>query len=92
MRLDKFLKVARLIKRRATAKVFCTQGRVLINGRTGKPGTEVKPGDRLLLDHNLYQLEIDVLATPETVKASSAGEIYRVLRQVKKENGDQFLA
>ncbi|HBC31220.1 MAG TPA: RNA-binding protein [Clostridiales bacterium] len=47
MRIDKFLKNARIIKRRTVAKEACEQGRVLINGKTAKPGTEVEVGDEI---------------------------------------------
>ncbi|MFA6984459.1 MAG: RNA-binding S4 domain-containing protein [Sedimentibacter sp.] len=60
MRIDKFLKNARIIKRRTVAKEACEQGRVLINGKTAKPGTEVEIGD-----------EIDIIfgAKPMKIKA-----------------------
>lgn len=47
MRLDKYLKVSRIVKRRTVANELCSAGRVKVNGRTAKPGTEVKPGDVL---------------------------------------------
>ena len=48
MRLDKFLKVSRLIKRRTVANEACSAGRVLVNGKAAKAGTNVKPGDRIV--------------------------------------------
>ncbi|MGI6575789.1 MAG: RNA-binding S4 domain-containing protein [bacterium] len=86
MRLDKFLKVSRLIKRRTLAKEVCMQGRILINGRQAKAGTEVKPGDRLRLNLGRRQMDIEVVAIPETIKAGAAGGLYRILADFKEED------
>lgn len=92
MRLDKFLKISRLIKRRTLAKEVCTQGRVQVNGRIAKAGTEVMPGDRIRLDFGQRELEIEILAVPETIRSGEAGNIYRVIHDDKKrETGDEFL-
>lgn len=87
MRLDKFLKVSRLIKRRTVAKEVCDSGRVMLNGRPAKAGTEVKAGDVLTLALGTRTLEVKVLDTPETVKANEAKNLYEILGE-KVENND----
>lgn len=76
MRLDKFLKVSRIIKRRTVAKEVCDAGKVLINERPGKAGSEVKIGDELAIAFGSRQLKIRVLATPATIRANEAHTIY----------------
>jgi ribosomal 50S subunit-recycling heat shock protein len=89
LRLDKFLQVSRLVKRRTLAKTVCTQGRVQVNGRVAKAGTEVKPGDKLQLDFGRRVLVIEVLAVPEAVKTGAAAELYRVIEEKKREPGEE---
>ena len=84
MRVDKFLQVSRLLRRRVLAKEACLAGRVLVNGRTAKPGTEVKPGDVVLIDWGHRQLEIEVLAVGQATKRDSSS-LYRVLRESKQD-------
>ncbi|MDI3538272.1 MAG: hypothetical protein PWP12_634 [Bacillota bacterium] len=81
MRLDKFLKVARLVKRRTLAKEVSDQGRILINGRVAKPASEVKSGDTLELTWGGRRVTVEVLATPETVPAAEAKNLYRVIKE-----------
>lgn len=88
MRLDKFLKVSRVIKRRTLAKEVCDAGRVTINGRPAKAGTEVNPGDRLAIDFGRRQLEIEVVEVREQVRASEAKELYRVLQETYRADAD----
>ena len=76
MRLDKFLKVARIIKRRTVAKEVCDGGKVTVNGRPGKAGTEVKVGDELNLTFGAKILRVRILATPETIRADQADNLY----------------
>lgn len=83
MRLDKFLKVSRLIKRRTLAKEVCEGGAVQVNGRPAKASTEVKAGDILTLTLGNRWLTVEVLATPEHVTADGARELYRVLAEGK---------
>ncbi len=64
MRLDKFLQVTRLIKRRSVAQTACQGGRVLINGKVAKPGSRVKVGDRVVLVTAEWETEIMVTALP----------------------------
>lgn len=81
MRLDKFLKTSRLIKRRAVAKEVCDAGRVEVNGRTAKAGTEVKPGDKLEISFGSRLLKVEVVAILNNVRTDQARELYRVLEE-----------
>lgn len=79
MRVDKFLKNARLIKRRTVAKQAADGGRIEVNGRTAKAGTEVAAGDTMKIAFGNKTLEIEILAVPETVRKEQAQEMYRVI-------------
>lgn len=68
MRLDKFLKVSRLIKRRTVANEACSAGRVTVNGKTAKAGTDVKPGDEIRIQFGNKEAAVEVLRVEETVK------------------------
>ncbi len=65
MRLDLFLKIARIIKRRSGAREMCEDDRVLVNGRTAKPAKEVRPGDSVTLLFPSRRIELEILATPD---------------------------
>lgn len=79
MRLDKFLKVSRLIKRRTLAKEVSDAGRVTINGRVAKPSSEVKVGDILEIGFGARMLRAEILELKETVKAEEAKNLYRIV-------------
>ena len=79
MRLDKFLKVSRLIKRRTVANEACDAGRVLINNRPAKASAQVKAGDVLEIQCGSKAVKVEVLDVQETVKKESAQELYRYL-------------
>lgn len=79
MRLDKYLKVSRLIKRRTVAKEICDGGKVKINGRPAKASSEVKIGDRLEIGFGQRQLTAEILEVRETVRAEEAKNMYRLL-------------
>lgn len=79
MRLDKFLKVSRLIKRRTVANEICTAGRVRVNERAAKPGTEIKPGDILEIGFGTGATRVKVLAIRETVRKDEADSLYEIL-------------
>lgn len=81
MRLDKFLKVSRIIKRRTVAKEICDKGRIEINGRPAKPAAEVKAGDNLVIRFGRKTLAVEVLATPAAVRAGDARDMYRVIAE-----------
>ncbi len=77
MRIDKFLKNSRLIKRRTIAKDACDQGKILVNGKEAKPGTEVKVGDQVTLDFGPKRLVVVVEDLSEHVTKESAKALYK---------------
>ena len=79
MRLDKFLKVSRLIKRRTVANEACDAGRVLINDRPAKASAQVKAGDLLEIQFGSKAVRVEILNVQETVKKEEAQELYRYL-------------
>lgn len=79
MRLDKYLKVSRLIKRRTVANEACDTGRVLINDRPAKASAQVKEGDVLEIQFGSKAVRVEVLNVQETVKKEEAQELYRYL-------------
>lgn len=79
MRLDKYLKVSRLIKRRTVANEACDAGRVLINDRPAKASAQVKAGDILEIQFGTKAVRVEVLDVQETVKKQEAQELYRYL-------------
>lgn len=79
MRLDKYLKVSRLIKRRTVANEACDAGRVMINDRPAKASANVKEGDIIEIQFGTKAVRIEVLDVQETVKKDDAKELYRYL-------------
>lgn len=79
MRLDKYLKLSRIIKRRTVANEACDAARVTINGRPAKASAQVKEGDVLEIMFGNNPLKIEVLSVKETVKKDEAKEMYKVL-------------
>lgn len=79
MRLDKFLKVSRLIKRRTVANEACDAGRVLVNDKTEKASLNVKEGDVIEIQFGTRAVKVEVLDVQETVKKDEAKELYRYL-------------
>ncbi len=79
MRLDKWLKVSRLIKRRTVANDACDNGRVLANGREARASYDVKIGDVLELRFGDRAVKVEVLSVAETVGKAGAGAMYRQL-------------
>jgi ribosomal 50S subunit-recycling heat shock protein len=83
MRLDLYLKLSRLIKRRSIAKEFCDKGRVLVGGSAAKPGREVKPGDRIELRLPKRRVVVEIAELPKgNVAKEKAGLLYRVVEEV----------
>ena len=80
MRLDKFLKVSRIIKRRTVANEICAAGRVLVNGRPAKPGAEVKAGDILDIGFGSGHSRLRILNIRETVRKEEAPDLYEILQ------------
>lgn len=81
MRLDKFLKVSRIIKRRTVAKEACDGGRVSLNGRVAKAGAEVKPGDMMEIRFGSRLGRYEITQVQETARKEVAAEMYRVLSE-----------
>ena len=79
MRLDKYLKVSRIIKRRTVAKEAGEGGRVSVNGRVAKPAQDVKPGDILEIRFGEHTSRYRVLSVAETVRKNDAGAMYELL-------------
>lgn len=79
MRLDKFLKVSRLIKRRTVANEACDAGRVSINGKTAKASSAVKAGDVIEIQFGTRAVKAEILNINETVKKEEAAQMYKLL-------------
>ena len=79
MRLDKFLKVSRLIKRRSVANEACDAGRVLANGQPAKASYNVKTGDVLEIGFGTRSVRVEVLDVQETAKKEEAKELFRYI-------------
>lgn len=79
MRLDKFLKVSRLIKRRTIANEACDAGRVLVNDKPAKASLNVKVGDIIEIQFGAKAVKVEVLNVQETIKKDDAKELYRYL-------------
>jgi ribosomal 50S subunit-recycling heat shock protein len=79
MRLDKYLKVSRLIKRRTVANEACDAGRVTINGKPAKASATVKAGDILEIGFGSKAVKVEVLDVQESTKKDDAKELYKYL-------------
>ncbi len=81
MRLDKYLKVSRIIKRRTVANEACTGGRVSVNGKAAKPAAEVKEGDLLEIRFGNRIGKYEVIALTQHVKKEDAGLMYKIVAE-----------
>ena len=79
MRMDKYLKVSRIIKRRTVAKEASEGGRVSINGKTAKPASEVKPGDVLEIRFGEKLARYRIVSVAETVRKENAAAMYELI-------------
>ena len=79
MRLDKYLKVSRLIKRRTVANEACDAGRVNVNGKTVKASYDVKPGDVIEIGFGTRAVKVEVLSVAETIRKDEAKELFKYL-------------
>lgn len=79
MRIDKFLKVSRILKRRTLAQEACEANKILLNGKAAKPSARVKEGDVLEILFSGGSLKCRVLAVKETVKKDEAASLYEVI-------------
>ncbi|MBY0358783.1 MAG: RNA-binding S4 domain-containing protein [Candidatus Obscuribacterales bacterium] len=85
MRLDKWLKLSRLIKRRTIAQMACEQGRIFINDRTAKSATSLKPGDKLHIELGSRALTVEVVELPlRAPSIQDAAKIYKILEEVRR--------
>lgn len=81
MRIDKFLKVSRLLKRRTVAQEACDGGRVSVNGRTVKPSQQIKEGDVVELGFSSGTVKFKVLMIKETVRKEEAEKLYEIITE-----------
>ena len=79
MRLDKYLKVSRLIKRRTVANEACDAGRVLLNDKVARASAEVKAGDVITIQFGNKDVKVEVLTVQETVRKEEAKELFQYL-------------
>lgn len=79
MRLDKYLKVSRLIKRRTVANEACDAGRVLLNDKVARASADVKAGDVITIQFGNKDVKVEVLTVQETVRKEEAKEMFRYL-------------
>ena len=81
MRIDKYLKVSRIIKRRTVANEACAGGRVSVNQKVAKPSSEVKPGDVITIRFGEHVGHYEVVAVRDTVSKDQAADMYRILEE-----------
>ena len=81
MRIDKYLKVSRIIKRRTVANEACAGGRVSVNQKVAKPSSEVKPGDIISIRFGEHVGHYEVVAVRDTVSKDQAADMYRILEE-----------
>jgi ribosomal 50S subunit-recycling heat shock protein len=79
VRIDKFLKVSRILKRRTVAQTAADNGRVVVNGKTVKPSYRVKVGDVVELIYNEGTLKFEILEILETIRKEQAENLYKIL-------------
>ncbi|MDD3014178.1 MAG: RNA-binding S4 domain-containing protein [Candidatus Gastranaerophilales bacterium] len=85
MRLDKFLKVSRLIKRRTVANEVSDQGRIFINDKPAKPSKEVKEGDKISIEYYNKTLVVEVLKVPSSnVSIQESKDLYKVIEEIQQ--------
>ena len=80
MRIDKYLKNSRLIKRRTVAKEACEQERITVNDKVAKPGTEVKEGDIVEIKFGTNTIKVRITKILETVRKEDAADMYEVIQ------------
>ncbi len=85
MRIDKWLKVSRIIKRREIAKELCDDNDVYINGRLAKPSSEVAPGDKLLLIMGKHKVEVEVAEIRPYAKKEQVESMFQIVSDTVEE-------
>ena len=83
MRIDKYLKVARILKRREVGKQLALNERLLINGKIAKPSSEILVGDKVRILFGHREIEIEVLDVRDSASKQQAFEMYRVIEEKK---------
>jgi ribosomal 50S subunit-recycling heat shock protein len=89
VRLDLFLKTARLVKRRVVAQSLCEAGRVLVNGREARSSREIRTGDRIAVHYAARTVDIEVLIVPERPGRMNSPDLYRVLSETRVSGGEE---
>lgn len=79
MRIDKFLKVSRILKRRTVAREACDGGKVIVNGKDAKPSHRIKVGDTVEIDYSSGVFKFKILEVKETVKKDEAASLYEII-------------
>ncbi|MDF0480766.1 RNA-binding S4 domain-containing protein [Vagococcus sp. PNs007] len=90
MRLDKFLKVSRIIKRRTVAKEVADKGRIQVNGQMAKSSTSVKVGDSIKILFGNKTLEIKVLQLKDSTKKEDAEKMYEIISETREEGFEKL--
>lgn len=88
MRLDKFLKISRIIKRRSVAKEVADKGRIYINGKLAKSSSDVKVDDTIKIQFGNKVLEVAVEALHESTKKEDAAKMYRIISETRREDNE----
>ncbi len=89
MRLDKWLKLSRLIKRRTVAQMACDQGRVFVNDRTAKSSTTLHVGDKVHIELGRRALTIEIAELPlKAPAAQEASRLYHVIEEIRRQRDD----
>ena len=84
MRLDKYLKLSRLIKRRTLAKEVAANERILVNGKPAKPSKEIKPGDEITISFGNKDVTVKVLSLEASTKKADAISLYEFVKEETK--------
>lgn len=91
MRIDQFLSVSRLIKRRTQAKLACDKGLIYVDGVKAKPSKEIKAGQKVVLNLTRKKVELEVLKLPtKGLRKDEAKELYHILSEEEKKGDDFF--
>lgn len=90
MRLDKFLKISRIIKRRSVAKEVADKGRIQVNGKLAKSSTDVKVGDEVKIRFGNKILEVKVQELHESTKKEDAAKMYAIISETRVENEEKI--
>ena len=89
MRVDKYLKVSRILKRRAVSKELALNDRVEVNGRVAKPSTEVKTGDLVTITFGTRRMTVKVLSTEEVKRKQDASDLYEIVEESRIERKEE---